>query len=82
MSVGSIALIEIKLNEDNQIDAREIHRIHKVHDFGVNSLHLKKCSFGDKIEFVMASGGDDQQLVIFRIEINNSNVIILESVKQ
>ena len=49
MSVGSIALIEIKLNEDNQIDAREIHRIQKVHDFGVNSLHLKICSFEDKI---------------------------------
>lgn len=44
MSVGSIALIEVKLNGDNEIDAREIHRIQKVHDFGVNSLHLKKCS--------------------------------------
>jgi hypothetical protein len=49
MSVGSIALIEIKLNEYNQIDAREIHRIQKVHDFGVNSLHLKICSLEGKI---------------------------------
>jgi energy-converting hydrogenase Eha subunit G len=27
MSIGSIALIEVKLNENNEIDAKEIHRI-------------------------------------------------------
>ena len=74
LSSGNIAIFNVSLME-GQLDCKQIGTLTHAHDFGVNSIDsvtFKRSvdvikNYSDQTQILIASGGDDQRLVVHNI---------------